>query len=233
MNRQITPKRLITGLAAIAVIAGGGVALAASNGSSGDKSFFARVAQHLGISTEKLQDATKAAAIDQVDADLKAGRITKAQADELKERIKNGDFPFFGPFQGRRFGPLGEPGFGFRHHIGPIVIHHEAAAEYLGLTGAQLDQKLRSGQTLAEIAKAEGKSVDGLKDAMLADAKKHLDQAVEDDKLTQAQADAMYKRLSADIDDIVNGNFPRFRHPRGMPPFGPRDTTGLWPTAAA
>ena len=94
-RRRVRPSSLAVG-------AGG--AIAASKGSStrGD-GFLARVAGHLGISTEKLEDATKAAAIDQVDADLKAGRITKAQADALKARIQTGEVPFLfgGP---HRFG---------------------------------------------------------------------------------------------------------------------------------
>jgi hypothetical protein len=211
MSRQIKSKRFFAAAAVLAVVAGSGAAIAASKGSStSGNGFLARVAQHLGISTEKLQDATKAAAIDQVDADLKAGRITKAQADELKARIKAGDFPFFGP--GR---------FGEFHRDGPHGLHHQAAADYLGLTVAQLDAKLESGQSLADVAKAQGKSVDGLKDAILADAKKHLDRAVSDGMLTRAQADEMYARLKAHVGDIVNGTFPRFRHMRGGPPFGP------------
>jgi hypothetical protein len=220
-------KRFLAVAGVVAVLAGAGAAIAASNGSStSGNGFLARVAQHLGISTEKLQDATKAAAIDQVDADLKAGRITKAQADELKARINAGQFPFFG-------GP-GRFGFGEFHRGGPDgSLHHQAAADYLGLTAAQLDAKLRSGQSLADVAKAQNKSVDGLKDAILADAKKHLDQAVSDGKMTQAQADAMYNRLKSHIDNIVNGTFPRFRHMRGRPPMGPAPDDGFWMAPAA
>ena len=219
-------KRFLAVAGVVAVLAGGGAAIAASNGSStSGNGFLARVAQHLGISTEKLQDATKAAAIDQVDADLKAGRITKAQADELKARINAGQLPFFG-------GP-GRFGFGGFHRGGPEGIHHQAAADYLGLTVAQLDTKLRSGQSLADVAKAQNKSVDGLKDAILADAKKHLDQAVSDGKMTQSQADAMYNRLTSHVDEIVNGTFPRFRHMRGGPPMGPAPDDGFWRAPAA
>ena len=49
------------------------------------------MARHLGISSQKLEDATKAAAVDQVDAALKDGRITQAEADALKQRIESGD----------------------------------------------------------------------------------------------------------------------------------------------
>lgn len=225
MSRQLKSKRFVAAAAAVAVVAGSGAAIAASKSSStSGNGFLARVAQHLGISTEKLEDATKAAAIDQVDADLKAGRITKAQADELKARIKAGGFPFFG----------GPGRFGEFHHDGPHVLHHQAAADYLGLTEAQLDAKLRSGQSLADVAKAQGKSVDGLEDTILADAKKHLDQAVSDGMLTRAQADAMYDRLKAHVSDIVNGTFPKLRPMRGGPPLlGGARHDGLWIAPAA
>ncbi len=83
-----------------------------------------------------------------------------------------------------------------------------AAADYLGLTEAELREKLFAGKSLADVAKAEGKSVDGLKQAILAGAKSHLDAAVADEHLTQEQADAIYERLQSTIDDIVNGTLP-------------------------
>ena len=202
--RQITPKRALAAASALSIAVGAGGAIAASKGSSSNSpSFFSRVAGHLGISTQKLEDATKAAAIDQVDADLEAGKITKAQADELKARIRQGNAPFL---------------FGERHRFGgPGRLHHapfghlSAAADYLGLTVPALLEKLSSGQSLAEIAKAQDKSVDGLKKAMVADAKKRLDQAVDNGMLTQAQADKALSEIQERIDDLVNGSL-RFGH---------------------
>jgi predicted XRE-type DNA-binding protein len=190
--------------AALAVAGGGGAAIAASQGSSpSPKSFFDAVAKHLGISSQKLEDATKAAAIDQVDAALAEGRITKAQADALKARIDSGEYPpFFGPFPGHFHHGPGLPLFGEKL---------SAAADYLGLTEAQLEDKLANGQSLADVAKAQEKSVDGLEQAILDAAQKKVDQLVEDGELTQAQADEMLSRLKSHIDDLVNGNFPRWR----------------------
>jgi hypothetical protein len=228
MSMQVKPKHFLAAVAAIGVVAGGGAALAASNGSStSGNGFLARVAQHLGISTEKLEDATKAAAIDQVDAELKAGRITKARAEQLKARINAGGLPFFG-------GPARFGDFGF-HRGGPHGFHHQAAADYLGLTVAELDAKVFGGQSLAEVAKAQGKSVEGLKDAILADAKQHLDQAVNDGNITRAHADAMYARLQAHVDDIVNGTLPRprFRPMHDGPPLGPARAGDFWRAPAA
>jgi hypothetical protein len=212
--RQINPKRVLVAASALSIAVGAGGAIAAEKGSSSKESFLSRVAGHLGISTQKLEDATKAAAIDQVEADLEAGKITKAQADELKARIRQGNAPFLfgGP---HRFGGPG------RMHHAPFG-HLSAAAEYLGLTVPQLLQKLSSGQSLADVAKAQDKSVDGLKKAMVADAKERLDQAVENGMLTEAQAKKALSEIEARIDDLVNGTLRfRERHDfrwRGAPP---------------
>jgi hypothetical protein len=227
MKRFRTRKALAIGIAALAVIGGGGAAIAASGDSSSPgRSFFDAVARHLGISSQKLEDATKAAAIDQVDAALKAGRITQAEADALKERIESGDYPrFFGPlFFGPRFAPdfdrAGPPPFFFGEKL-------TSAAEYLGLAEAELRAKLNEGKTLAEIADEQGKSVAGLKDAMLKATKAKLDQLVEDGRLTQAEAEDVYDRFQSHVDDLIqHGMFgfrfddendgagvPRFEHP--------------------
>ena len=118
-------KALVISIAALAVVAGGGAAIAASQGSSpSPQSFFDAVAKHLGISSQKLEDASRAAALDQVDAALEEGRITKAEADALKERIESGEFP---PFFGPRFGPGpghfhgGPPLFGESSRLRPTI----------------------------------------------------------------------------------------------------------------
>jgi DNA-binding CsgD family transcriptional regulator len=223
MTKLTVSNRFAAVAAAATVVMGGGAAIAASgsSSSSGD-GFLARVAKHLGISTERLEDATKAAAIDQVDADLEAGRITKAQADELKARIRAGDAPLFG----------GPRAFGFRHH-GPPGRHLPAAADYLGLTVPQLLDRLSSGKSLAEIAKAEDKSVNGLKQAMLADAKAHLDRAVSDGMLTQAQADRLYNRLKSHIDELVNVGFRRGSGELREFKFRPGPPDAMWRMPAA
>jgi hypothetical protein len=224
-------RTLAIGAVVVAAAAGGGAAVAATtNGSSGND-FLDSVARHLGISRQKLDDATKAAALDQVDAQLKAGRITQAQADQLKQRIQNGDIPPLA-FGRRGFGPGGPGGpGGLGVPGGPGVLKAgigdalTAAAKYLGLSESDLRSKLGNGQSLADIAKAQGKDAAGLQQAILDSAKADLDKAVTDKKLTQAQADDIYNGLKARIADIVNGKL-RFRGPDrpGKPLFG--DTLG-------
>jgi len=222
--KNVTSKRALVAASALSLVVGAGGAIAASKDSPtrGD-GFLARVAGHLGISTQKLEDATKAAAIDQVNADLEAGRITKAQADELKARIEKGEAPLFlggqRHFGPHRFGDFGHVPFGAHGHL-------SVAADYLGLTVPQLFQKLANGQSLVDVAKAQHKSVDGLKKAIVNGAKQDLDQAVKSGFLTEAQAKEALSALQSRIDEIVNGTFPgpgqrgRFHWRQGPPDNG-------------
>ncbi|HEX6745569.1 MAG TPA: hypothetical protein VF087_15185 [Solirubrobacteraceae bacterium] len=217
-------KRMVAAAAAtLAVVGGAAAAVAATGSGSRGSDFLDSVAKHLGVSPQKLKDATKAAAIDQVNADLAAGRITQAQADELKKRIESGDGVLGGPGFGR--GP-GGPGFagaggGGIPGLGLPVIANEiaAAAKYLGLSEDALRTKLRDGQSLADIAKAQSKDVAGLQTAILDAAKADLDKAVADKKLTQSQADDLYNGLKSHIDEIVNatGELRHFGGPGGPP----------------
>jgi DNA-binding CsgD family transcriptional regulator len=78
-------------------------------------------------------------------------------------------------------------------------------AEYLGLSAAELKNELGSGKSLAEIATAHGKSVDGLKQAVLDAAKTDLDREVADGDLTAEQEQTILSQLRNGLDDFVNG----------------------------
>jgi hypothetical protein len=235
-------KILAATVAGLAVTGGVGAGIAASQDDSRTSSFFDSVAKHLGISSQELEDATRAAAVDQVDAALEDGRLTEEQAEELKSRIESGDMPFLG--RGLFFGGPkgdGERGFGFGH--GPGLGFHfgeklDAAADYLGVTGEELREALQSGKSLAELAEEKGKSVDGLKDALLAEAQTRLNEAVADEDLTREQADRVLERLREGIDDLVNASGEnRFRfHFRGQGPGlmpAPEQDDGAEPEGAA
>jgi hypothetical protein len=175
-------------------------------------------AKQLGVTPSALSSALKKALENRIDAAVAAGQLTKAQGDELKQRIEAGEVPLVavGPPRGLSF-HLAGPGF-------------DAAASYLGLTDAQLQASLRSGKTLAEIAKADGKSVDGLVAAMLADAKQHLAADVAAGRLTDAQQQDILSTLEQHITDLVNGKLPTppagAGFDRGGPPAFDVVTTG-------
>lgn len=65
-----------------------------------------------------------------------------------------------------------------------------AAAKVLGLDTTAFVTELHSGQSLADIAKAQNVDVQKVYDAMLATAKEHMATQVADGTITQAQADA-------------------------------------------
>jgi len=199
--RHRSIKRVVVAAASLALVGGGvGGAIAATTDTTPQAeqaAFLADAAGRLGVQPSTLEDALKQAALDQVDAAVKAGRLTQAQATAIKARISSGELgPGIGVFA---------PGLGGR--VG-IAVGPDAAASYLGLTQAQLQTDLQNGKTLAQIAAAQGKSVDGLKQALLADARTHLDQAVKDGKITAAQEQQMLNDLSLRLDDLVNGTLP-------------------------
>jgi len=84
----------------------------------------------------------------------------------------------------------------------------QTAATFLGVSVADLQTALESGKSLADVAKAQGKSVDDLVTALLAPAKKNLDQAVTDGKLTQAQETAILNKMTTGLTNLVNNTKP-------------------------
>ena len=78
-----------------------------------------------------------------------------------------------------------------------------AAAAYIGVSISELREQLRAGNSLANIAVAHGKSVDGLEAAIVADAKSHLDKAVADGKLTADRAAQILATLKSKVVEIV------------------------------
>jgi hypothetical protein len=88
-----------------------------------------------------------------------------------------------------------------RHGHGALL---KAAAAYIGVSRAELVKDARAGQTLAQIATAHGKTVPGLKSAMLTALKARLDAAVSAKRLTSAQAQARLARADKLLDRLVN-----------------------------
>ncbi len=218
MTTRMKQALTIGALVAVLVI-GVGVATADSIGNNQD-AFLNNVAKRLNVTPAALKAALKGAKDDQIDAAVAAGKITKAQGDAMKARSAAGGMPMFGG--GRPHGG----GFG---HGGPgRGASLDVAATYLGITAAELHTQLESGKTLADIAKAKGKTVDGLKKALTDATKTKLDAAVKDGKLTQAQADSLLKGVTDHLDDLVNGKIGLRRggdgdgdhHGFGGPPMG-------------
>ena len=207
--------KIAGGTAALAAVVGVGGAVAATQLSPSEESdaIVADAAKQLGVSADTLDAALKQALENRVDAALKAGTITSAQAAELKQRVEAGDVPLVGL------------GLGIGHHGGHHgFVDFSTASEYLGLTEAQLRTKIEDGDTLAEIAKAQGKSAGGLVDALVQGAKADLDEKVAAGRITADQRTSILADLESRVEDVVNGEFSfGFRGPGGRG-FGPPPT---------
>jgi hypothetical protein len=218
-------RKLAVGGAVVAAAGLAGGAYAASSSSTNPRQEFLNdVAKRLNVSPAQLNNALKGAYQDQLDRAVKSGKLTQAQANKLKQRIGQRPLAPIGPGAfGPRRGFFGHgPGFGVRAGAG------DAAAKYLGLTEAQLLSQLRSGKSLADIAKAQNKSVSGLKDALKAEIKARLDKAVSAKWLTSAQEQKLLSRVDQRLNTIVDRKglgagmmHPGFRHGGMKLPPGP------------
>jgi hypothetical protein len=205
-------RNLVIGLAVLGVAACAGAAYAATqnSGPSSRQAFLNDVAKRLHVTPQQLTAALNGASVDQLQAEVKAGQLTQAQANALEQRLKSGGpapllpltpglggpRPFNavppGGFGGRPFG-FGFPGFGLG-----------GAASYLGLTNAQLIQQLQSGKSLAQIAASKGKTVAGLEQVLTAPIKKALDAAVARKAITAASEKQILSRFSAGLSQRID-----------------------------
>jgi hypothetical protein len=195
-----TVKRKVSAAVVIALAVGGaGGAIAATKlGSPGadTQAVIDDAAKQLGVQPNALTNALKKALENRVDAAVAAGTITKAQGDTMKARIEANGLPFLGA--GRLgHGPFG-PGFV------PRGGDLSTAASYLGLSVSEVMKQARSGQSLAQVATAQGKSAAGLVDALKTAAVKKLDAAVAAGKLTSAQRAQVVSTLTQRLTDLVN-----------------------------
>lgn len=226
MNR-IRKRTIAIGSAIAVAAAGGGVAYAAATDSDRSEALLRGAAQRLNVEPEELRSALEGAFGDQLDRAVAGGKLTREQADRIEQQVREHGLPLGGPLHGPD------------HHVmlagpgGPFGIGLDAAADYLGLTRAQLGRKLMSGRTLAQIASAEGTSVDGLEQALLDAAASELDRAVADGDLTDEQRDQMLRRLEEHVDDLVAGKGPHpgpgpHRFKRHIGPGSPGGPPPLW-----
>ena len=218
--RTFTGRRrlLLVGALGASALVGTGTALAVSSGGNGGSPFWNDVAHRLGVTPTRLQTAMQQAMADRLEALVKQGALTRAQADAIEKRMREG--PFMGPgWGGDRLGPPTFPHRGLRGHaFGPGFMHPgpiggtlQAAATYLGVPIRTLLSDLRSGKPLASVAQAQGKSVTGLEQAMIHAATSQLDAAVKAGHLTTAQRDTIVPELSAGLKDFVEHGF-QWRH---------------------
>lgn len=224
VHRLFRHKLLIAGVAVAAAASAGGAVAATQSTSTPRQALIADVAKRLGVSPSRLRAAIRGALLDRLNAAVKAGQLTQAQADRLKQRSEQGGgLPFGGPMFRH-----GRPGLErMRHSLLPV------AAAYLGLSRQQLLSDLEAGKTLAQVAQAQNKSLSGLEQALVAAAKVRLERLVAAKQITTAQEQQRLSRLSARIAKLVNhARVERYGAFDGPPPGGGGGPWGGGPMAA-
>jgi len=224
------PRRIAALALSGALIAGGaGAAIAGvtkDDANKTEQAILDDAAKRLSVTPEKLRDALSAAQDAQLDQAVKDGDLTQKQADAIKAARKDSGRVLAGP------GLLGGPGphgvLKLRGGGGGPMLHHfglrgdlfAELAKALGTSEAKLKEQLRDGKSVADIAKANGKSLAGVRAAVKAATKTRLDKAVADGDLTRKQADAILERITDHVTEIGTRKALRLRrhHFRGGEP---------------
>ena len=200
-RRRWIPRWIAVGAAALALFALfiGGAALAQSGTSSTvtdlREAFLNRLAQNLGIGRDALDSAIQQSAEQTIDEAVTSGKLTQEQGAILKQRIQEGKGVFF--FGGRWGGKLGLPG---------CRLSLDTVASTLGITTDELRSEIASGKTLSQVITEHGKTVDDVVNALVAEAKTKLDQAVADGRLTQEQANQILSTLPDRLKQMIQRN---------------------------
>jgi hypothetical protein len=99
-----------------------------------------------------------------------------------------------------------------------LIVPPSELATFFGITPAALRDALRSGESLADVASANGQTTAALETFITTEAKEYLDDAVADGRITADQAATRLQRLTDHVDDVVTRTGP----PPPPPPPPPR-----------
>ncbi len=192
-------------------------ALAHEQGAADQSTFITELAKNLGISEDALRAALKTTSLAHIDKALADGKITQAQADAAKTRIAAGNGSLFG-FGGGHGGPGG------MEHGGRGGFAGADVATFLGITESAIRTELQGGSTLAQVAANHGKSRDQIRQFLIDENSKRIDQAVTDGKITAADATTKKTEFATKVDGLLDSTGPKAGEggPRGMGHGGPR-----------
>jgi len=123
-----------------------------------------------------------------------AGTIDDAQADAITEHLMENR-----PERGDRRGG--------HHRRGP-ARDGEVTAELLGIDVETMREELQAGNSIAEIAVANGVDPQTVIDALITEAEGHIDLMVEIGRLSDDEAAAMKERVADRVTARVNGERP-------------------------
>ncbi|MEY4173073.1 MAG: hypothetical protein RI900_238 [Actinomycetota bacterium] len=197
MSKPLNKKVTAIGLAA-GLLAGAGAGLALELSGSAGASNSANVMVAADSSTNPGPGAMPGAPMGRgVDftAVLKPlvddGTLTQEQADKVVAALQAA-------------APQGGPGMGGRGGRGMGAAHLDIVATVLGITADEVRTAVQGGQTIADLAKANGKTAQDVIDALVADVEQHFADEVASGEHTQAEADARIAEATTHITEFVN-----------------------------
>ena len=194
----------------------------------------AALAKSKNVDPQKIVNDLVADATTRIDAAVSSGKITAAQATEMKANLTTAITDFVNGtrmFRLPRVTGTAMPMLGAKPSL-------DIVAKDLNLTPVQLKTALQGGQSIAALAKSKNVDPQKIINDLVADATTRIDAAVSSGKITAAQATKMKANLTTAITDFVNGTFKGmggFRHGFRGPfpgPGGP-GKGGHRPTATA
>ena len=162
----------------------------------------AQVAEAEGVEVQTIIEALVA------DATTRLEEAITNLPDRMTELVNREGLP-------DRDGPRGPGG-----HHGGRGLGLEAAADAIGITDEELRTELRGGPSIADVAATHDVDVQTVIDALVAEAATHIDDAVADGRLTEAEATERTADLAERTTAHVNGE-----RPAGGPLGAPADQT--------
>jgi uncharacterized protein YidB (DUF937 family) len=181
----------------------------------------ADVAEENGVDVQVVVDAIVESERERLEDATDAGRLTRAQADaiadDLEERVTdlvNGDLA---PF------PLP-----LLPHLGLWPAPIAFIADVIGIDPAELLAALADGRTIADVAQDNGVEVESVVEAIVAELRDRLDEAVESGWLTQDEADERATELEERVTELVNSELGLSGPGWIRRPFPPRPPVGWW-----
>ncbi len=154
------------------------------------QTFVNNFASALGKKPADVQAAAQKALGQTLDQAVKDGKLTQAQADQMKQKAASGSLCSGMPLGQIGRGAPGAHGAG----LGAGMFLSDAA-KALGMNESDLQAALKNGQTLQQIAASKGMNEQQFRDAFSTQVKSDLDAKVKAGTLTQAQEDAVLNHL--------------------------------------
>ncbi len=165
------------------------------------------LAKRLGVSVSTLQQDKLAAAEDVLAQLVKDGKLTQAQANQIKQRLESHQAC---TGQGRGLWGRGVVIQSLKQYLPDLATQ---VAQGLHISSTQLMSQLQSGKSLSDIATAQGVSSAQLQSIVTSAVQSAVNKAVSDGNLTQQQATTIMQMLQKNpgvLNRLLNGHLGKF-----------------------